>query len=341
MPAKLFLSGIGLFAAVCLFWFLSRPVSTESERGRVAEAPSPSVSGREPKVSKKAPQGSSSLVEPSVAQLDAVIAASNDKPATIIAAFLITNDSYFLKKLADFPNSSLACLFLATDSSLPEEKTRWSRQLQALEPENAMGWLLDAKEQLIFGDSKEGLAILDVALSKRAAVLPEKQVIAGLRSTFRGLGATNEEARKQSSNHAVARNFCFQLMAAGTAAWKAQSRNGQDQDNKIKAASQQIKLVHLIRNSISDGADAVISAYMAEQKVLKELPPDTEYGSEDYTVSQRLADMKSEHQAFGKRYFKVLADLKGATPARQEEFYDKVDLEGEAAAHKWFLETSK
>lgn len=279
--------------------------------------------------------------KPSRAELDAMISRSSDKAGATVAAFLLTLDDHYLSQLESFPESELACMYLGMFATGFPNRVKWAQQLQKLQPANALGWLIEGKARVFLKDFDQASAAIQAGITKGKLRMPENEALVCVRSSLREMGRSQDEVRSHSLALGVGSNMCIELMGVSTRFWKAQVEKDPSEGGKIKAATMQLQLVDLMKSATDPSLSLSLAMLTSEENVLKQLPPDVEYGEGGATLASRLAQIKADRQGLGTQLIDSAKALSSASKEVQDGYYDRLESLGESAARRWLLSVSK
>ncbi len=272
--------------------------------------------------------------------LDSMIAQSADKLGATVAAVFISLDDHYLEELKKFPDSKTASCVLACLSQSLDDRLEWARRLKQLDPGGGLGPLMEIRSLILMKQSDKALQLMPELLTKKSLNIPETEILSDIRGAWGTMKFSSDEATSQAMNSGAFGSISSAISGTLQNIWEAQTAIESGQD-PIDAAGQQMQLVEMYRNSFRGSLDIEIVAKKMEERILQQLPQDTEYGKENYTVAERLADAKAAHKELSSRIMELGAACEKATPEILGQYQSISFLEGETAGRDWLLRISR
>lgn len=272
------------------------------------------------------------------------IASRNRDAASLVALWDITGDASLLDEAAaKFPNDPRVCVAMIRRVGITADALPWVERLMAAEPGNPAGWYW--KAQIVAGTEKPEVALDALRAATGTKGKPDTHVrdrIATVREAALASGATVKEAAIMALSAPYSRGGFLPP-------WPGRLLH--DEIEAAKAAGDTDRVAEIAGLGAAAGEhlgliDApTIGDDLVRMNVLKamlrELDPETEYGTDGKTVTTRLAEVNAEWTETTKGWKPTdPADsfpnnLNRLTEAQASEFTDRFILHGERAAWRW------
>ncbi len=243
-----------------------------------------------------------------------------------------------MERLAELVDTeSSAALMVALHSDALAQRLAAARSLQDQQPDNALGYLLEARALLSSGGSySEAIALIERTLEMGNLDLLLEARSAPIREAYEFVGLSPESVLTHTfqSGAPVAALPSDALREIGK---KLAELTPED---PVDHATIQIHLSQLLR-SVMEG-DAQSSEYntfqieapmhMSEITALRNVPEDTLYGDGEYTVGDRIAELTSQTKTFWQTVSKADSNLREASEVMLSDFFEVWKASGYRAA---------
>jgi hypothetical protein len=335
-------------AAVGLF-FLLRPATPEETDGKkhtlsaVQEKPrdAAEAASKEP-----APAfGTEEFKEYALKRAAKWLAARNRDAASLVALWDITGDDALLDEAAQkSPDDPRVCTAMINRLGMKPEALPWVERLIAAEPGNPAG--LYWKAQILAGTGKTGEALEALRAATATKGKPDSHLrdrMVTVREAALASGATVREAAVAAIGGPLSKNVMPVLAGNSLSLLRKEIQTAKDSGDADRvadiAALGAASAEHLrLTDAPTLVNDLVGRAFM--RTMLKELDPQTEFGSDGKTAATKLAELEAETAQIkalieplqNKAGFDALNSL---TDAQVSEFADRFILQGELAAVRW------
>lgn len=271
------------------------------------------------------------------------LASRNRDAASLIAVWDLSGDEKLLEEAArNFPDDARVCAAMVHRLQAGPEALEWAERLTAAEPSNPMGWYW--KAVILSGSKKpeEALQALREATGKKGE--PDAQ----LRSRMM---TAREAALASGANIANAARVAVAgpLEKAGMPLYGKTVRLVRDQITEAKAAGDLERVAdlaalgaasaeHWRRAASPTVMDEIVSTTMLKV-ALRELDPETEFGSAEKTVAQRQQELEAQEIRLKKLIDAAGANrdpwMMGLSDSIVSGYADRLILNGESAAKEW------
>lgn len=261
----------------------------------------------------------------------------------VAAAYYLTyshTDDYaiFMDRLVELADSDVsAALMVALHSDDLDQRISAARNLQDQQPDNALGYLLEASALLSSaGRYSDAIVLVETTLEMGPLDLLLETRTTPIREAYEFVGLSPESVLTHTlqSGTPVAAFPSYAITELGKGLAELTP------EDPVEHATIQIHLSQLLR-SVLEG-DAQSSQFgtfpiegriqMSELTALQNLPEDTLYGDGVYTVGDRIAELASQRKTFAQMVSKVDSRLREASDEVLRDFLEVWKASGSRAA---------
>ena len=335
-------SGVGL-------WYLMRSGSadhTPEHKAAVPSAMEHPVSPSNHKAAQSPPEfGSPEFNKYALDRMQKWLASRDRDAASLVAAWDVTGDENLLDEAAQkFPNDPRVCVAMINRLGANEKALPWVERLITREPGNPSG--LYWKAQILAGSKKpeEALAALRAATATKGkpdSHLRDRMVT--VREAALASGATLKEAAMVAILGPVTRNGVPEI-GGGTMRLMREQIEAAKKTGDLERVADIASLGAASAEHLGLSDAPILMNELIRQSVLqamlKELDPQTEFGTGGKTVAERLTEVQAESDAIKTLFKPNNSDtgfdfLNQLTDAQTAEYTDHFILHGEWSAMKW------
>ncbi len=253
--------------------------------------------------------------------------------ARLSACYYLTYDELFLHKLIELVDSDpIAALVVALEAEGRDQRIAAARSLQRLDPENGLGYLLEARLELA-AESDDTIAadVMASALTKNRLSFYTVERSDPLVEVYRFLGLSSEDALAHSALYPQITTK--PAMGIGDLAKRIAERSS---EGPIEHATTQIHLSELLRSTMSrefananiNSLDFELMMNNAEINALSRVPPKTYYGEGDITVGERIDELKASGKELVDLHSAARIKLAAASDSTLSKFFGVWEASG-------------
>lgn len=336
LPAILVALGAG-------YWILSDRESDpgEAEQEIAAERPGQGSPGEPAPPPEEAPPQSpdtGSTLRERLREAVQAMVLSRLSPGELTALYELTRDGTIrehLLRLDPMPAAVAAVLALTeTDAG---EQLELARKWIAADPENAAGYIVAAGTLPADAGEERLREFLDPLMRSKAVDLYDSARRVEMSDAVRFLGPDGESMNAGAIQEAAAEADLSMLRLASKVTGTLKSASGESLDS----ASYGVAVAHSLSRMQGLPANYAMIALGMEAAILKEVDPETEYGSSGQTVGGRLADIRSTGSSLMSDLERAMAAYETSPEEIRKSFDRRSEVYGAPAAARWLLDQTE